>query len=363
MSFLLVLAPGDEARIAMWFDQASGEGGENTPLEDVARRCMAAGKATVVAALPGDAAISRVMRLPMKRQRDVVRAAALALDDAQAEVIEDRLIALGTETDGRRLVTALPRSSVAEWLEILDAEGIDPDVVTVDHALLPSTDEDEMVYLALGGREAVMTAEGAFTADHGFVEHVRALMGERQERRIALADAVDANAVPNFRTGALAKRKPLPNLRPFASAAVLALAAGILFLVATLTEGLRYRGASQALVAEAEAAFERAFPGTPVVDLERQIRSRRGRPSLQSTFLPLTAIVAEVIADQNGTRITNMTYQPEGELTAEMTFRSIGDLETFTAKLDGRGVIAEERSAVRSDGDGAFIAQLTLRAS
>ncbi|MEM9838279.1 MAG: type II secretion system protein GspL [Pseudomonadota bacterium] len=361
MSLVIILDPDDLAQVPLWIDRESGEHGTDTPLDSLAERAAAQPKGGVCVALPGESVLSRTMRLPMKRKRDLTRAANLALDDAQAAVIDDRLVALGPENEGARLVTAVSRTLIEEVLATAHEAGIDPDRITVDHALLPQAEEGGAVILRLSSRACVRTPEGAFTAEISFADEMLALAGGAGDE-VEAADLMDPLGAPNFREGPLAKRRPLPNLKPFALAASLAAVAGFVFLIGTLTEGFRYSGAAKAYRAEAEASFTRAFPGTPVVDIERQLRSRGTRTVVRSDFLPLAAILADVLSQEDRTRITSLSYDADGQLTAELTFGSFPDLERVTAALADRGVIAEEGSDARSDGDGAFVTQLFLRA-
>lgn len=359
MTLIVCLRPDDMSRAAAWVDTVGGETGGDVPLTALAVRRAADAKDQVVFALPGEVAVSRIFSLPMKRQRDLRRAADLALEDQLAATIADRQMAMGGEVEGRRLVTALPSSALRQALDAGVEAGLDPDVLTMDHALLPAPEADEVVVLDLGAREAVRLSDGAFTTERELADE---LLEGREKRVVSLAD-VSISSVPNFRTGSFVKRRALPDPKPFLLAASLALAAGAIFLISSLTQGLRYASAAGAMEREAEAAFAEAFPGTPVFDLERQMRSRAaGTTGAESDFLPLTAILAEVLEGQDTTALSSLSYTPEGELTAELTFESFPDLEAVTTALSDRGVIAEEGSDARRE-DGAFVTRLFLRAA
>lgn len=363
MTLVILLAPGDDGQAAGWADLASGEHGGPAPLETLAGRVAGDPRKSVCVAVPGEGAISRAMRLPMKRMRDLHRAAGLALDDAVATPIPGRVIALGAETGGVRLVSALPEDAVAKAISDLNGLGLDPDIVTVDHALLPApADAGHVNRFDLGARTAVRDAAGAFTVEAAFAEELLQLAEAHAIETLGWDDVVPAEELPNFRAGALAKRRPLPDPRPYALAASLVLAAGIIVLAASLVDGIRYARAADRLEAQAQAAFTQAYPGTPIVDLERQLRGRRRGSDVSSRFLPLTAILADVLSERSNTSISSLAYGPGGELTAEIIFESFGDLEEVTSALSDRGVIAEGGNDARRE-DGAFVTRLSMRAA
>ncbi|GGY52741.1 type II secretion system protein GspL [Parvularcula lutaonensis] len=356
MSLIVFLSPDDPSRALFWIDQEQGHEGADTPLAALAERVQSNPRASVCLALPGEAALTRSLNLPMKNRRDIERAAGLMIDDQQAAPIEGRVIAFGPATDGKRLVTALPRRTIELGLTAAEEVGLDPDILTTDHALLPAISEGAAV-LGLGERSAVRTEEGAFTAEAGFAD---AVLEGQEIRRVGLKDLDPAQA-PNFRTGMFAKRRPMPDLRPYLLAASLAVIAGAIFLIGSLTEGVRYASAAAEKRDAAETNFARAFPGTPVLDMERQVRNRRVTGPT-SDFLPLTAVLAEVLEDQETTFLQSLTYSEDGQLTAELVFASFSDLELVTADLADRGVQIEEGADARSE-DGAFVTRLFLRAS
>jgi len=360
MTLILFADPNNLSVAKFWRDTETRETGWNIALDELAERAADDPKLDVCLAIPGENVISRTMRLPMKRQKDLERAAGLALDDALAAPIEDRVLAMGPDVDGIRTVCAVSMALVAEAIEAALVAGLDPDVLTVDHALLPSVDEGQVATFDLGGRFAVRTAEGGFTAERTFAETMLSLRSDLQRFGVDPVQFTGEGA-PNFRTGSLAKRRPLPDLRPLALAASLVLAAGSLFLAGSLTEGLRYAGAADRLQAEAEANFSRAYPGQPIVDLERQLSGRRQTNGVASDFLPLAAALAEVIETQETTSLASLSYTDEGELAAELLFSSIPDLEVVTLTLNNQGVIVREGSDTRRE-DGLLVSRLFLRA-
>lgn len=357
MSLIILLSPTDPSRALFWIDSALGHEGADTPLDALAERVQGDQKKSVCLALPGEEALTRSLALPMKGRRDLERAAGLMIDDQAAAPIAERVLAFGPVVDGRRLATALPRATVELALGAAEEAGLEPDILTTDHALLPAVEGEGAVLLGLGARSAVRTTEGAFTVEGNFAE---ALIEGQEMRRAGLSD-LDVAQGPNFRAGIFAKRRPMPNVKPYLLAASLALVAGAVFLVSSLTEGVRYAQAAGAMRSEAEANFARAFPGTPVLDIERQVRGRNAGGQ-SSDFLPLASILAEVLDEQETTFLQSLRYTESGQLTAELVFASFSDLELVAADLADRGVVVEEGADARSE-DGAFVTRLFLRAS
>ncbi|NNU17105.1 hypothetical protein HK107_12310 [Parvularcula sp. ZS-1/3] len=354
MSFIILLDPHDSAKTFAWFDRVAGEEGGSAALTSLAERIASQSKTSVCLALPGEAAMTRSLPLAMKSQRDVRRAASLAFDDQLAAPMDDRLLAFADEGEGRKLVSAIPADLLRDGLAAAEAAGIEPDVITVDHALLPSNENGSSI-LALGDRAAVRTPEGAFTSEADFASGLAA-----EARPVSLAD-LSVDGAPNFREGRFARRRQLPNLRPYLMAASLLLVAGAVFLLGSFLEGVRYSRAATVERQAAEQNFARAFPGTPILDMERQIRSRENSRQ-GSDFLPLSAILADALATQESTALSSLTYSSEGELTAELTFASFPDLEALKGILEARGVAAEEGSETRSE-DGVLTTRLFLRSA
>ncbi|MEM0929958.1 MAG: type II secretion system protein GspL [Pseudomonadota bacterium] len=360
MPLLVFLPPRDDAPIHV-FDTGMQRWSEAATLDQAAETIS---DEPVWAVLPGDCAITRQMALAMKGQRDVVRAAGFLLDDVAAIGGDGLTVGYGPVEDGQRLVTAMAKDVVMDALAQLQEAGIDPDLLTTDHALLKAPEEGEVLVLAVGETEWTRLADAAFTAETGFAESLLAQDDDHIVKRLTAGDlAAYLNlSPPNFRVGPLIKRQPLPDLRPYLLAASVLLFAGVLFLISSYIEGMRYRGAADDLRRTAEQQYLEAFPGSPIVDLERQVLTRMNRPSGEDAFLPLVASLGEVLDEHETTRLARIRFDDDGELAAELSFESFTDLEAVQAALEDRGIDTREGDNVRGEG-GAYITQLFLRAS
>ncbi|MEM7739748.1 MAG: type II secretion system protein GspL [Pseudomonadota bacterium] len=316
--------------------------------------------ATLWLVLPGDQAITRTMTLPMRSSRDVVRAAGLALDDQRALSDDELFVAFGSIRDGQRTVVGLPRALLVAALDDVQAAGLEPDLVTVDHAAL-AIGEDETIGWDRGDLLAIAVADGGFTVEHAFAESL--LPGTDGQRIVQTPELFErlVDEPPNFRRGPFAKHRQLPDLSAFKLAASLMLVASIVYLVSVAIEGVRYTRQATLMRDAVEAEFRAAFPGTPIVDLERQVRSRTNGVSANGDFLPLTAALAEVMAEREDTSLTSLRFGAEGELAAEIQFQEFDGLETLRDALRDRGVAAREAGDARRENN-AYVTQLYLRA-
>ncbi|MEO1041007.1 MAG: type II secretion system protein GspL [Pseudomonadota bacterium] len=337
----------------------SDDGGLRTFADIEAAAEMVDQDATLWLVLPGDQAISRSLSLPMRSARDVVRAAGLALDDQRALSDDELFVAFGPNRDGQRQVAGLARADLAEALAEMEAHGLEPDLITVDHAALRVA-EGETIAWERDPLVAIALAEGGFTVEPAFAD---TLLGDDHSRAAVqtkdLLACLDEEP-PNFRRGPFAKRRPLPNFSAFRMAASLLMAASMVYLVSVVIEGTRYNRQATAMRDAVEAEFRAAFPGTPIVDLERQIRSRTNGVVADGDFLPLTAALAEVMAQRDDTSLTSLRFGAEGELAAEIRFQEFDGLETLRDALSNRGIAAREGGDARREDD-AYVTQLYLR--
>jgi type II secretory pathway component PulL len=358
VTFVIHIDPAAPTGILAWTDTASDERGGPLPLEGLAAQRPAADNEKTVAVLASQRAASRVMRLPMKRRSDLQRAAGLAFEDQLALGITDPLVAFSDLGEGERLASIVPREDVEVVIEALSAVGLDPDIVTVDHALLPQPLDDEAAVFEAEGLSAVRVAKGGFTVES---ELAAELVKGLNVRTVTFDDVAHALSGTNFREGPLAKRAPMPSLRPLFAAAGLLVAAGVVFLMAEGIAGYRYAKAASDLRGGVQARFEELYPGTPIIDLERQIRSRSSGPG-GSDFIALSAVLNEALGAQERASLSSLSYAEDGELTAELTFAGFSDLEALSSRLRDNGIVVREGSDARRE-DGAFVTRLYLRAS
>ena len=383
----LVLLLGDKPQAAVRW--ATGDGAELQAAGTAPGVAALAGRLppheALVAILPGERVATRRLRLPVS-ERQAHGAARLALEDALAEPADGFALAWTPAMDGDRLVSAAPRAWVADWLAAMLDAGIDPDILTVDHAALGAEGHDGVV-LREQGRIVARLPGGGLTADEAFamplIERMAGdasllsvrvgpsgaeigseslvLADERALSAFYLAASVRSDP-PNFRRGPLAKRRKIgAGARSWRLAGGLMAACLTLWLATSLVSGLRHQAAAARIMAEAEAAYLQAFPGSRILNLRRQAQQRASAPS-GSAFLPLSAALAGAIEETGEVALTGLTYTPSGRLVAELRYRDFGELERLADNLRARGVGVEEGTSPRRGDDGAYADQLTLEA-
>ena len=340
----------------------------------------------LIAVLPGESCATRRLRLPVP-ERQAEGAARLALEDALAEPTDRFDLGLTpADAEGTRLVTAAPRGLAADWLAALAEHDLDPDVLCADHAALFAQGHDAVV-LRERGRLVAALPGGGLTADERFagpllprligdasVLSVRIGPGSDKldTESLVLADeralgafvlqGLGHHAPPNLRRGALAKRRRVGDrLRSWRLAGGLMAACLALWVATDVIESVRYGRAADALRTEAEMRFQAAFPGTRIIDIERQA-ARRAAEGGGGQFLPLSAALTQAMSAGGGAvELTGLSYA-DGRLTAEVRYQDFAALDALTTRLRGLGVAAREGAGARRDESGALVDQLVLEA-
>lgn len=337
----------------------------------------------LIAVLPGEVAATRRLRLPVS-ERQTDGAARLALEDVLAEPADGFALAWTPAVDGERLVSAVPRAWLDERLATLSEAGLDPDVVTVDHAAL-GADGHNGVVLREGERVVAALPSGGLTAsEHFALPLIERLAGDASllavrigpsgaeigSESLVLADERALSAFylasttrsepPNFRRGKLAKRRNVgAQARGWRLAGGLMAACLTLWLISGVIYGLRYQGAADRLMAEAETAYLDAFPGSRILNLRRQAEQRAAAPG-GSLFLPLSAALAGAMEETGEITLSGLSYTADGELIADVRYRDFGELERLSQNLRARGLGVQEGASPRRGDDGSYADQITL---
>ena len=340
----------------------------------------------LVAVLPGETCATRALRLPVP-ERQVEAAARLAFEDLLAEPAGGFDLAWSAAgADGLRLVTAAPRGLAEGWLADLAEVGLDPDILTVDHAVLAAQGHDGVV-LRERGRVIAALPGGGLTVPEDFAASLLPAMtgdatvlsvrigpgGEKLDTRsLVLADeralgafvlqGLEQHRPPNLRRGPLARRRRVGDrLRGLRLAGGLMAACLALWVATDLLQAARYGGAARQLRQEAETEFAAAYPNARIIDLRRQAARRAGQ-SGGGDFLPLTASLTEALRSTGeSVELSGLSYDGE-RLTADLRYRDYAQLEALTAALRARGLTAREGSNPRRDETGAYVDRLVLEA-
>lgn len=365
---------------------AAGEAGELSAagtadgLADVVAELPDHDELTVI--LPGEAVSTRRLRLPVRGEARLLAAARLAFEDVLAEPAQGYDLAwTEPDEDGARRVSAAPPGWLAGWRAALADAGLDPDLLTVDHAALHAEGYDGVV-LRERGRIAASLPGGGLTGEEGFVAPLiprlapdASLLSVRigpsgeaiGSESLVLADeralgafylaGMEAEPPASFARGRRRRGAGLARLSAWRVPAALVAACLALWLAGDLAVGVKHARAADALEAEATETFRAAFPGRRVIDLRRQAEGM-GEATGGARFLPLSAALASSLEAVGGVELTGMTYDG-ASLTADIRYRDFAQLEALTARLRASGLTAREGQNPRREDD-AYVDRITL---
>ncbi|MCG8441912.1 MAG: type II secretion system protein GspL, partial [Caulobacterales bacterium] len=267
----------------------------------------------IIAIAPGaDVALHRVP-LPARSQSQARAAAPFAVEDEIAEPLDRCHVAVGPRIgDGAdRLVAVVSEARMAAWLAVLEAAGLSPARLTPDYALAPSG-EGEAAIIDMGERVMVRLPDGGFTIERGLapplieagftragVSRAR-VWSQAPHQLIAGLDptayAIDTFAAPthdelaqllnagaeveppvDLLQGPHARRpaRALIDLRAWRTAAGLAVAAAVGWLVLLGAQAFSYDRQADRAYRQSEEIFREAFPEVRrIVNPRAQMRAR-----------------------------------------------------------------------------------------
>lgn len=340
----------------------------------------------LVLILPGDAAATRRISLPIRRERALSEASRLEFEDILADSVDAYSFGFSrADADGFRTVTAYPRDTLEDILSQCLRLGLDPDFVTVDHAVLAQPEAENVILYDNRDRVVAQLSRGAFTgqaslygdlleellaAEQGNVLVLTTdpslglsgaqLIEDDTARGRLLLSSLASTVPPNLRRGLFAKQRNwLADAKRWRGAAALMAACLTLWIVNMGLDAVKHRNAADRLYAEAEASFRKAFPGTPIRDLKRQARARQNAAA-SSSFLYLSVQLATTLQQFDRLSLANIRYTDNGELVAELRFPDATSLEQLKTALQAEGISVREDGNLRRDDDGNFAGRLYL---
>ncbi|MEM9422754.1 MAG: type II secretion system protein GspL, partial [Pseudomonadota bacterium] len=143
---ILITGPTPQDRLVWAVAEADtlSRSGEVDALARVPKTVRNADQLTVI--LRGDRAATRRIPLPVRGEKALNEAAQLAFEDVLSDGVEDFHFAFGDpDESGARLVSAIPAGYLADWLDAIEDEGMDPELMTVDHLALWTEEYDTLV--------------------------------------------------------------------------------------------------------------------------------------------------------------------------------------------------------------------------
>jgi general secretion pathway protein L len=231
---------------------------------------------------------------------------------------------------------------MASWIGLLQARGLDPDLVLPEPLLLPAPDHGFFLYDD-GELPLLRSQDDAFSIEPELVEIV---IGDQQVERLdrsefeaGLAAAI-ADSPVNLRQGAFAKRRrwkiEWPLLRRLAGLAVGILVATLLIQVVYI---LRYTYAADALEAEADrvasAALRRPNTTNASAQLGRRVAELGGSGARYAELAP--AIFAAV-RDTPMVELSGLQLDRSGSARVTVQADSPASLEAFQTRLRSSGL-------------------------
>lgn len=360
----------------------------------------AQGSGPVVALLPASAALVTAVSPPVRNARQLQQALPFLIEENLATDIDLMQIVAGRWLhDGRLQVVAVTRERVSAALAAFRAEGVDPDVLSVDGLLLPLPARGAILYLD-GAHSLLASTDGAVLqldeADAGVVlSSLSPVAGDELDIRVAsdaslpVAHVLAASPPDGWRvtlheepvpllallaSGPLGTRlQQAANLRQgvFASKAnntldigfdwrPLAWMAALWAVVALgyqVAVGVSNGRAADAVREETVALYRQLFPGaSQVPDPRRQMQGRIAGAAGDSN--PFVRLVAEASAamseldDGNGRYATRSLgwEQAQAQLRLDVVARTLEDVEQLRQRLETRGLRVEVGAGVSQDG-------------
>jgi general secretion pathway protein L len=405
MSEDLILQPRDDGSVR-WsvIERASG----TRRLQGVvaAGEAMAAapsqGISRTICLLPSERLFTARIALAARSEAEALRAAPFLIEDELASRLEDTCVAAGPrDAEGQRWVLAAANSDIEVWLERLTPALVRP-VLTVPDCLVIA-DPDAALTLYDRG-DAVLYLYGPEARDPGkaaggaldstlFDRVVSALIRPAGRGRIAVSPSlglagenltalrsqaldIAASAAPASLLQALpplfgAKWLSTLDWRavllPMRRAGILAACAAFGFAALLGGEAVYYQMQASRFDAASVARFQAALPEVTrrVVPaeaarlLEARINGMGGGET--SSFLQLTAALAELVADNERVRIDHLRFdQARAELRVSAIYTDFSDFDGLSEQAARLGLRLTDGGARESDGgiEGEFVVVL-----
>lgn len=413
MSVLIVFLPSGESHAARWalVDNAEilGEGqiedGEAPALPHSAR------PGHVVALVPSETVFARRLAVPGRSERDARRAAPFLVEDQIAQTLDDVIVEAGpVGEDAERFVFAVDAATQARWRHIVVSLGHKP-VFAVPDAMVIEGHGADLTALQVGDRVLVQTARGDLNAmpspegrdldialaepiataiDAALADSVLPALAIRlNPRRVIVSEGLDPNLPAPSDSPIALKRVPAPDLaitaaalpfetlerlpslfgaglassldwvemlHPWRLAAGLAVAAGLGLAALSAGQAAYLENRAEAYSQARIEAFEQAFPGTPAVDVDVQLR--RALVSVGAAevrggdFLQLTGALATLLSEVDSVRVDSVRFDAErGGLAVSALYADFGDFEALSAAAEARDIVLEDGGA-RQSADG-----------
>jgi type II secretion system protein L len=304
-------------------------------------------KALTALIVPGARVMGRMINVAGSTTLQMNAAALGLLADELAQPAQSCIAAVGSLVEGRRLACVASRTDIERWRAIAKQQGMTPDVIVPDFALLPLPGAGSATTASHDGEIVARTNDLAFACqpelaalllggcsidDRNFEEEVI-----RSVRSGALASAPDfARAMPE-RTGS--NQPPVAVGRIVAAASV----ALVLGAAAPWVHAMRLDGAARDVREAAETVARTALPGAD--------RIVNARAQLEEALLPVrsgqalvnaAAAIVEGASTAPGVSISRLEADVANAVSATLSVPRLEDLEPVRLRLAEHGLTAIE---------------------
>jgi general secretion pathway protein L len=309
-----------------------------------------------VAVVPADAVTLHWAELPDRSAAQAITAARLLVAEASASPLADLHVAVGREgANAERPIGVVAAAQMQGWLEILAANGVDPDALFPAPMLLPRP-ESGYVRADLGGAGVVRGTTSGFADDARLTELVTGGVSPEVLPRDAIERAIVAAVADpalDLRQGAFARRRKigidwaLIRRLGWLSAAII----GVTVLI-TLVLLIKYSTAANELERRNDLLARTGLArGEAVSDADRQLDARleRLRGGGQG-FTRTTAAVFAAIQATPGTELRTLSFDSLGALRVTVGLQNEGQILDLRRRIDAAGFEATTQGQLVSTG-------------
>lgn len=297
----------------------------------------------IVSVAPADAVALHWADLPDRSIAQAVAAARIVVSEASAAPIADLHVAVGREDAAEeRPIGVVGVERMRAWLNVLAAEGIDPDALVPAPMLLPRPDQG-YVRADLAGHGVVRGATSGFADEARLTELITGdTPPETLDRDAVEAAIVAAATAPalDLRQGPFAKRRrraidwALVKRLGWLLAAIV-----IVTLLISLFRIIRTDIAAEGIEARTAMVAQQGLPaGATITDPERQLSGRlAGMRGGGLGFSRTASAVFGAVQAVPGTELTALTFNDSGALKATVTAQNEAKANDLKSRIQALG--------------------------
>lgn len=295
--------------------------------------------------VPGASVLARQASAPGRTPAQQQATALAGLMQEMASPAETCVCALEPTRSAQRLAFIASRSDLDRWLVEARAQGLDPDAIVPDFALLPVPSDARATIARIGEDVAVRTATAGFTCQSELVE----VLTKGQELNEVDFDAAAAAGL----AGGLLNRLPnlllaLPRQRPAPGASLAMAGVAALLGLCVLTslpwiEAWRQDDAASRLRSKTEDLARSSLPdGSRIINPLAQLREASAMRRQATTSLSLADDLFKGLQTAPGVQMTQLALREDGGVVARLLAPDLALLQPLRDHLSGAGIAWEE---------------------